>query len=354
MAEKRFIGRRITESDRIRQLANEGKLLATTLYAFFIPYLDSSGRMNANPLLLKGGMFEGYDWTVEQLEDAVTDLGRVGLVRLYQNGKFGHLIQYEKFLTADGGFNKPHDREPDSDLPGPDDAGSTPVITPERPRTPTSTAPTPSREPYGTRTGNLPEPSHTSTEHVPPDVEIERDIEIEKEPRAHAREAGALDQGNKGNRKKRRPPKLGDFDARTTALPDFVDPDRWRAFINHLEALGKTVTEESAREMLTLLAKTPTDADEMLRIAVTKGWKSVYPLDPTRSTNTANPTAAAAWDQILDAARQGKPPDNLDKPAAAALKTIGGWTAVAYCPEHHLAGRRRSFLDAYTTPAKVA
>lgn len=138
MAEKRFISRRITESDKIRELANAGKLLPVTLYTFLLPYLDREGRMNANPLLLKGGLFEGYAWTIEELERAVHDLASVGLVRLYSNGRFGHLIQYEKFLTSEGGFNNPHANEAASELPGPDDAGSAPVQRTSSPASPVS------------------------------------------------------------------------------------------------------------------------------------------------------------------------------------------------------------------------
>src|SRR5690625_2540037 len=83
MAEKRFIARRITESDKIRSLANDGRLLPITLYTFLLPYLDREGRMNANPMVLKGGLFEGYAWTLEELEDALHDLAAVGLIHLY-------------------------------------------------------------------------------------------------------------------------------------------------------------------------------------------------------------------------------------------------------------------------------
>lgn len=172
MAEKRFIARRITESDKIRTLANNGKLLATTLYAFLLPYLDTSGRMNANPLLLKGGLFEGYTFTVDELEEAIRDLARVGLIRLYSNGRFGHLIQYDKFLAKEGGFNTPHPKEPESELPGPNDAGSKPVINPagslEAAESPSSTGPEHSREEAGKKPGN-----------VQGEVKVKREIEIE-------------------------------------------------------------------------------------------------------------------------------------------------------------------------------
>jgi hypothetical protein len=124
MAEKRFIHRRFFESDKIRQLANEGKDRACFHYGGFLAHFDSAGRMNANPLLLKGSLFEGYTVTVEQIEASLFDMARVGLVILYRNGRHDWLIQCTKFLVEDGGFNRPHPKEPPSTIPGPDDAGS--------------------------------------------------------------------------------------------------------------------------------------------------------------------------------------------------------------------------------------
>jgi len=124
MAEKRFIHRRFLESDKIRQLANEGKERACFYYGAFLAHFDREGRMNANPLLLKGSLLEGYTVTPDEIGDALYDLARVGLVILYRNGRHEWLIQCTKFLVEDGGFNRPHPKEPPSTLAGPDDAGS--------------------------------------------------------------------------------------------------------------------------------------------------------------------------------------------------------------------------------------
>src|SRR5690606_14667456 len=93
------------------------------------------------------------------------------------------------------------------------------------------------------------------------------------------------------------------------------------------------------------LAKHPNDADEMLRTSIKRGWTGVFPLDKPRAAGSG--PAAEAWEHILDAARKGKPPQDLDPPAKAALKAVGGWSAVAYCPDPYLAQRRAKFLDAY-------
>jgi hypothetical protein len=145
MAEKRFIHRRIVESDKLRALANAGKWRACFYYAAFLAYYDREGRMNANPMLLKGSLFEGYDLTVEDIQESLRDLADVGLIKLYRNGRHEWLIQCEKFLHDDGGFNTPHPKEPPSTLPGPEDAGST-----------LRTAPEPSRETAGNIPGNRP------------------------------------------------------------------------------------------------------------------------------------------------------------------------------------------------------
>jgi hypothetical protein len=163
MAEKRMIHRRIVESDKLRALANAGKYRACFYYAAFLPYYDRAGRMNANPMLLKGSLFEGYDVTVEDIEESLRDLANVGLIKLYRNGRHAYLIQCEKFLKEDGGFNTPHPKEPPSILPGPEDAGSA-----------LGTAPVP-----------VPEVARNVPGNVRGEIEVYRDrdreIEVEKE-----------------------------------------------------------------------------------------------------------------------------------------------------------------------------
>jgi hypothetical protein len=159
MAEKRMIHRRIVESDKLRTLANAGKYRACFYYAAFLAYYDRAGRMNANPMLLKGSLFEGYDVTVAELEESLQDLASVGLVKLYRNGRHEWLIQCEKFLKEHGGFNTPHPKEPPSALPGPEDAGSA-----------FRTAPAP-----------IPETSRNVPGKVPVEIEVYREIDTEIE-----------------------------------------------------------------------------------------------------------------------------------------------------------------------------
>lgn len=124
MAEKRFISKRLTESEKFRRLANERCDLACILYQAHFPHLDRDGRMKANPTGLASTIWEGYAYTPGEIDKALHDMARVGLVYLYSNGRHSHIVQYTKFLASDGGFNTPHPKEPVSDLPGPFDAGS--------------------------------------------------------------------------------------------------------------------------------------------------------------------------------------------------------------------------------------
>src|SRR5690606_27073115 len=107
---------------------------------------------------------------------------RVGLVRLYRHGKFQHLIQYEKFHADDGGFNTPHPKEPESELPGPKDAGSEPVITPEPGASPVQHAP-------GTQPEHSPEHAGKKPGIVRADVEVE--VKVEREVKVEDMSADA-------------------------------------------------------------------------------------------------------------------------------------------------------------------
>lgn len=121
MAQKRMVHRRITSSQKMHALV--GKDVARVIYMALFPYTDKAGRLNANPMGLKGTIFEGFEYTVEQIDEALHDLAAVGLIVLYSNGGHKQLAQYTRFEE----FNKPHPKEPESDLPGPEDSGSTVV-----------------------------------------------------------------------------------------------------------------------------------------------------------------------------------------------------------------------------------
>lgn len=58
-------------------------------------------------------------------------------------------------------------------------------------------------------------------------------------------------------------------------------------------------------------------------------------------------TARQEWDALLEHARKGDLAP-LTEPGKAALKAIGGWTAIAYADEFRLSSLRKQFLESYT------
>lgn len=303
MAEKRFIARRITESDKIRILANEGKLLATSVYMWLLPYTDRAGRINANAYYLKGGIFQGYGFTLEELTAAIDDLARVGLVHLYSNGRHDRIIQYAKFHVDDGGFNKPHEREAASTFPGPDDAGSVSITTMG-----TGTHEERGKVPDKVR-DEVPDPATTPPRRSPEELELELELEVELENNpptpqkpetlpppdveAPPRRAQARTPTSKTKNTTKAPP---GFDPAAVTLPDFVSPDVWRDFVDHRRKLRKILTQRAVELVLADLAKTPLDADEMLRTSIKRGWTGVFPLDSNKTT-TRTPTNDPALEQ---------------------------------------------------------
>lgn len=138
MAQWRPLHRNITSSDKMLALARDGDFFAMNLYQNLLPYTDRSGRLNGNPLALLGTIFEGYPYTLEDLEAGLHALARVGLVTLYRTTRHQLLVEYTNFEELNI-FDK---REAQSNLPGPTDEGSE-VIQPT-PR-PAPSAPEPSQ-----------------------------------------------------------------------------------------------------------------------------------------------------------------------------------------------------------------
>lgn len=125
MAQWRPLHRNITSSEKMLTLSREGNFFAKDLYQNLLPYTDRSGRLNGNPLALLGTIFEGYPYTLEQLEEGLHALARVGLVTLYRTERHQLLVEYTNFEELNI-FDK---REAQSQLPGPTDEGSE-VLTP--------------------------------------------------------------------------------------------------------------------------------------------------------------------------------------------------------------------------------
>lgn len=80
------------------------------------------------------------------------------------------------------------------------------------------------------------------------------------------------------------------FDPASVDLPDFLDPQAWTDYVDHRRAKGAKLTPRAVDLILAKLAKTPGDANEMLRTSVERGWTGVFPLDkPTRKGAATSP-----------------------------------------------------------------
>lgn len=120
MAQWRPLHRRITQSEKILALGSNDT--ARWIYCALLPYTDREGRINANPMGLAGTILEGFPYTPEQIEAALEALAKVGLIELYQTARHQLLAQFTNFELS-----KPHAKEPQSELPGPEDSGTEPV-----------------------------------------------------------------------------------------------------------------------------------------------------------------------------------------------------------------------------------
>lgn len=120
MAQWRPLHRRITQSEKILALGSNDT--ARWIYCALLPYTDREGRINANPMGLAGTILEGFPYTPEVIQAALEALADVGLITLYQTSRHQLLAQFTNFELS-----KPHAKEPQSELPGPDDSGTEPV-----------------------------------------------------------------------------------------------------------------------------------------------------------------------------------------------------------------------------------
>lgn len=328
MAQWRPLHRRITSSDKVIELA--GNPFALWLYTALLPQTDADGRVNGNPVGLAGTVFEGFGYTPEQIEGGLQALAEVGLIVLYRNGRHQLLVEYTKFQE----MCRPDKREARSEYPGPTDEGSELI---------TGSLPEPLPETPETTPGSLPEESAKNPR-----------LHVHVHEHIHEQETRARETRATGARKKpekNKPKKPLGFDPLHFPLPDFISPDVWADFVDHRKKIKKTLTDRAVELILADLAEHPLDADEMLRTSIKRGWTGVFPLDKPRD-GPASDDAKEAWEQILAGARNGKMPD-LDPRARTALKTIGGWAAVAYGDERGLGLLRKRYLDAYReTPTR--
>lgn len=250
MAQWRPLHRRITKSDKLLALARLP--YARALYMELLPYTDREGRLNANPAGLSGTVFEGYGYSPAEIEGWLRELARVGLVVLYRTPRHELLVQYLKFQE----MCKPDKREPESELPGPGESGSTVLegFGEGSGKEPGSLREESAKVP-GTPQGDFAEiPRPDVHVHVHSDVHVHEDLLSDSEPAAGASvpvEAAPRRQVTKPKKPPKGSVKVEDLDPdlreivslwneHCGPLPawETVDPERWRSLRRAQETHG--------------------------------------------------------------------------------------------------------------------
>lgn len=341
MAQWRPLHRRITKSDKLLALARLP--YARALYMELLPYTDREGRLNANPAGLSGTVFEGYGYSPTEIEGWLRELARVGLVVLYRTPRHELLVQYLKFVE----MCKPDKREPESDLPGPEEPGSTVL---EASGGGTGKEPGSLQEESAKVPGN---PPGDFAETPRPDVHVHvhGDVHVQENPPTPLSPAKAPPPPSQVEPAARLPlPKASgmgkgkskslqhEFNPVTVAedLPAAFDHELFVEFCDmRLTVLKKPLTL-AALKLFIAKHKNHTKPvlDEMFRNAIIGNWQDLYPLrddsKPGSRGSSDSAAAAADWQALLALAKRGvSDVSSLSPPAQAAVRAIGGWRAVA-------------------------
>ena len=116
MARGRMLSNTISESKKFGNVANDTHRL---VYLMLLPWVDREGRYEADNTLISHRVLMRCGIDEAQVENALFDLHRCGLIELYSaRGK--RVLQIVDFLK----WNTPHHKEPDSDLPDPSEGES--------------------------------------------------------------------------------------------------------------------------------------------------------------------------------------------------------------------------------------
>lgn len=287
MARGRMISSTLGGSRKFSRLtSNDARLI----YCLLLPHTDAYGRVEADPDYVKGTVLSRVPIDMYAVQDALTEMHEVGLIELYEVDDF----QYAQFTDFEEHNRTYPDREAQTTIPGPDG------IVPQRP--PRNDSGTPSQTQDAPKARRAQDPGKTqarptttkvtekrkrkvNTEEVlnpptPQNAEPLAPPDVEATPRRAS--------GKKPPSKTR--PK---FDPSTIPLPDFVSRDVWNDWVAHRHKLRKPLTERAVELTLADLAKTPLDADEMLRTSIKRGWTGVFPLDRNRPRPASDVTGTA-------------------------------------------------------------
>ena len=108
-----MIDRSISESRKFAGLASDTHRL---MYLMILPHADREGRVEADPLRLRGVVFTRLNYPLEEIETGLDDLAEAGLIDLYRVDDIPYLQ-----VTAFHEHNKPNQREADSKIASPTD-----------------------------------------------------------------------------------------------------------------------------------------------------------------------------------------------------------------------------------------
>ena len=123
MAKGRFLSKSISQSQKFAALeSNDHRML----YLLLLAHTDREGRLEADPRILSGMVLTLLDVPASEIQDALADMHRVGLIKLYR-------VRGQQYVEITGFLehNTPHPREADSKIPPPDEGETGEKVPPE-------------------------------------------------------------------------------------------------------------------------------------------------------------------------------------------------------------------------------
>ena len=100
MATGRMLRKRLSKSKKFAALKTDA---ARCLYCMIYPHTDVEGRVEAEPVILRGEVLPYLNWDNEKIEMCLHDLHQVGLIILYEidGNSYAQFIRFEDFQTLD-------------------------------------------------------------------------------------------------------------------------------------------------------------------------------------------------------------------------------------------------------------
>lgn len=111
MAEGRMIKKRVATSKKLAAITDASGFLYFMMY----PHADLAGRIEADPMIIKGQMLTYFNWDIDKIQSCLENLNEIGLILLYIHGENQYLqfTRFEDFQRLDP------NREAGSKIPRP-------------------------------------------------------------------------------------------------------------------------------------------------------------------------------------------------------------------------------------------